>query len=251
MIGIIGGTGLENPDFLEDAKTITVRTPYGKTASPIRIGWVKGKKIAFVSRHGWKHQYAASQVPYKANVWALKKLGASEVFATTVCGSLRKNIKPGEFVIPSQLIDFAKFREQTFQRGIGLDDQTSFGEPFSKKMIQVLIETLKKLKFKYHANKTLITINGPHFSSRAESRMFQNWGADIINMTTATEAALFQELKIGYAVFGMVTDYDSWKQDRKPVTVQEIIRLVEKKKPDYLKVLHELILKVNDARIRP
>ena len=248
MIGIIGGTGLEKPGALKESKTKNVKTPYGKTAAPIRIGTLNGKKVALVSRHGFKHEFSPSVVPYQANVWAIKKLGITNVLATSTCGSLREKIKPGDLVVPNQVIDFTKYRLQTYKNGKGLDAHTSFGEPFSQVLNQALLQSLKELGYRHHANKTVVTIEGPRFSSRAESLMYRKLGADIINMTTSTEAILCRELGICYSVLAIPTDYDCWKTDREPVTAEEILKVMAKNSQRILNVLLKTVPKINSEK---
>jgi 5'-methylthioadenosine phosphorylase len=244
MIGIIGGSGLDKAELLKKSRTKKVKTPFGKTAAPIRIGVLNGKKIALVSRHGFKHEYSPSVVPYQANVWALKKLGVTNVLASSACGSLREKIKPGDFVVPNQLIDFTKYRYQTFKDGHGLDAHTSFGEPFSPILNRSLVQSLRELGYQHHTNKTIVTIEGPRFSSRAESWMFRKLGADIINMTTSTEAILCRELGLCYSVLAMATDYDSWKTNREPVTYEEILQIMTKNGGKALQVFLKTILRI-------
>jgi 5'-methylthioadenosine phosphorylase len=248
MIGIIGGTGLEKPEILKKNKTQTVNTPYGKPAAPIRIGVLNGKKVALVSRHGFHHEFSPSVIPYQANIWALKELGVTNVLATSTCGSLREKIHPSDFIVPNQVIDFTKYRLQTYKDGRGLDAHTSFGDPFSESLNQALLKSLKELKYRHHSNKTVVTIEGPRFASRAESFMYRKLGADIINMTTSTEAILCRELGICYSVLAIATDYDCWKTDREPVTDQEIIQVMAKNSQRVLKVLLQTIPKINSEK---
>lgn len=248
MIGIIGGTGLEKPEILKESELKTFSTPHGKPAAPIRIGLLNGKKVALVSRHGFEHEFSPSIVPYRANIWALKELGVTKVLAASACGSLREEIKPGDFVVPNQLIDFTKNRPHSFKHDKGLDAHTPFGEPFSHSINQCLLQSLQELGFRHHANKTVVTIEGPRFSSRAESNMFRQWGADIINMTTATEATLAKEMDLEYGIVAMATDYDNWKTDREPVTYEEVLEIMRQNSHNALQVFLKTIPKIENQK---
>ena len=227
MIGIIGGTGLENPDILKDSHDEDLTTPYGHTSSPIRIGYVGGVKVALLSRHGKQHTIPPSNVNNRANIWALNNIGCVAIIGTTACGSLRERIGRGALVIPNQLIDFTRRRDLTFFDTFepGKLKHTSLANPFNDELVGLLRESVRDEGFSYSANATLITIEGPRFSTGAESSMFRKWGADIINMSTAPEAILSAELGIPYATIALVTDYDCWKDDEDPVSVDEIMKV--------------------------
>lgn len=224
MIGIIGGSGLENPDILKESELVSLETPFGKTAAPIRIGNLRGKKVALVSRHGFSHEFSPSIVPYRAHIWALKELGVRQILAASACGSLREEIAPGDFVVPGHLIDFTKRRQNTFLDNAGLQAHTAFGDPFCNPLNEWLTQSIRELGFRFHPAKTVISIEGPRFSTRAESLMFRQWGADIINMTTATEAILAREAGLCYSTLAMATDYDSWKTSQSPVTYEDVLK---------------------------
>lgn len=245
MIGIIGGSGLEKPELLEETETKIVSTPFGAPAAPIRIGMLRGKKIALLSRHGFKHEFSPSIVPYQANIWALKELGVTRVLAASACGSLREEIAPGDFVVPAHLIDFTKRRSNTFLDNAGLNAHTPFGDPFCKAQNKLLAESLKELGFRHHSEKTVVTIEGPRFSTRAESQMFRQWGADIVNMTTATEAILAREAGLCYSVLAMATDYDSWKAEREPVTYEQVLKIMAQNADRALSAFLQTIPKIN------
>ncbi|MBU0635757.1 S-methyl-5'-thioadenosine phosphorylase [Candidatus Micrarchaeota archaeon] len=244
MIGIIGGSGLEKPDFLKESETKKVSTPFGKTAAPIQLGKVEGIPVALVSRHGFEHEYSPSIVPYQANIWALKELGVKHVLAASACGSLREEIKPSDFVIPTQFIDFTKRRKNTFLDDKGVQAHTPFADPFCAKQNKALLESIQELGLKGYENKTVVTIEGPRFSTRAESNMFRQWGADIINMTTATEASLAKEIGLCYSVLAMATDFDCWKTDHPPVTYEAVLKIMEQNARNALKVFQHAIPKI-------
>jgi 5'-methylthioadenosine phosphorylase len=243
-IGIIGGTGLDDPKILKDFKEIEVETPYGRPSSPLTIGTINGKRIIIISRHGRKHQFSPTFVNNRANIWALKQEGVEYIIATTACGSLREEIARGDFVIPDQFIDFTKYRKTTFfEENFDVTQHTPMGEPFSNKLRNILINTAKKLGLKVHERGTVVTIEGPRFSTRAESRMFRILGADIINMSTAPECILANELKIPYAVIAMSTDYDSWKEGEH-VKWEDIKNVLDKNTENVKKLLIEVIKEI-------
>ena len=225
-IAIIGGSGLEDPSILKDPETVNIETPYGDPSSSFRTGKIGGVDVAILSRHGRDHSIPPTQVNNRANLWAIQKLGCTHIIATTACGSLRNEIERGDMVILDQFIDFTRFRNITFFEKFadGKLYHTPMAEPFDKMLSLKLIETAEEQKFKYHAKGTVITIEGPRFSTRAESNMFRIWGADVINMSVAPECILANELEIPYAAIALSTDYDCWKIDEEPVTWEEVIK---------------------------
>ena len=243
-IGIIGGSGLDDPKILKNFKEIEVETPYGKPSSPLTTGTIDGKEVVIISRHGRKHQFSPTFVNNRANIWALKEQGVNYILATTACGSLREEIKRGDFVILDQFIDFTKYRKTTFfEENFDVTQHTPMAEPFSDKLRNILINTAKKLGLKVHERGTVVTIEGPRFSTRAESRMFRILGADIINMSTAPECILANELKIPYAVVAMSTDYDSWKEGEH-VKWEDIKNVLDKNTENVKKLLIEVIKEI-------
>jgi len=228
-IGIIGGSGLDNPDIMEDAKDIEADTPYGKPSSKLKSGKINGVEVVLIARHGRKHTIPPTQVNFRANIHALKGQGCTHILATTACGSLRNEIERGDFVVLDQFIDFTRHRKITFFEefppGGENAKHTSMEEPFSEELRKVLIETCKELGLKHHEKGTVITIEGPRFSTRAESRMFRLWGADVINMSVAPEAILANEAGIPYSAVAMATDYDSWYEGEEAVTWEEILKV--------------------------
>jgi 5'-methylthioadenosine phosphorylase len=224
VIGIIGGSGLDDPDILKDATPVKVDTPYGKPSSPLTRGRIEGIETILLARHGKNHQYSPTQVNYRANIHALKEMGATHILATTACGSLREEIQRGHFVIVDQFIDFTRFRKNTFFDSFEKEaTHTSMAEPFDANLRNTLYHTSVALGYPTHPSGTVVTIEGPRFSTRAESHMFRAWGADIVNMSIAPEAMLANEAGIPYAAVAMSTDYDCWKEDEAPVSWEEIL----------------------------
>ena len=226
-IAIIGGTGLENPHILQHPEIVNVETPYGNPSSSFRTGKIAGVDVAILSRHGRKHIIPPTQVNNRANLWAIKKLGCTHILATTACGSLREEIERGDMIILDQFIDFTRFREITFfeKFAAGKLNHTPMADPFNAELRELFIEKASELNLKCHRSGTVVTIEGPRFSTRAESNMFRLWGADVINMSTAPECILANELEIPYAAIALSTDYDCWKTDENPVTWEEVLKV--------------------------
>ena len=229
-IGIIGGSGLEDPKILKNAQGIDVETPYGPPSSPITMGAIEGVDVALLARHGRHHTITPTHVNCRANIWTLKHAGCTHIIATTAVGSLREEIKRGDLVIVDQFIDFTRFRKVTFFEEFepGNARHTAMPDPFSEDIRSVLIACAKELGLPFHDRGTVITCEGPRFATRAESRMFRVWGADIVNMSIAPEAALANEAGLPYGAVAMSTDYDSWKEDEEPVTWEMILVIFSK-----------------------
>ena len=227
IIGIIGGSGLDNPDILKDAKDEVIATLYGAPSSPLKHGTIDGVKVVLIARHGREHTITPSNVNYRANISALKGAGCTHILATTAVGSLREEIERGDLVIIDQFIDFTKQRKMTFHEKfeVGNPKHCPMATPFDKKLRTLLVKKSQELGFKFHQKGTVVTIEGPRFSTRAESRMFRALGADIINMSIATEAILANEADIPYAAIAMSTDYDCWKIEEEPVSWEAICKI--------------------------
>ncbi|MDP2370039.1 S-methyl-5'-thioadenosine phosphorylase [Rhodoferax sp.] len=224
-IGIIGGSGLDNPDILDKPVDRAVDTAWGPPSAALKCGQINGVDVVLLARHGREHTLAPSRVNYRANIQALKDAGCTHILATTAVGSLREEIKRGDLVIVDQFIDFTKQRAMSFHESFAPHQpvHTPMAEPFDAALRAILIETCMKHSFAFHRSGTVVTIEGPRFSTRAESKMFRAWGADIINMSIATEATLANEAGIPYAAVAMSTDYDCWKTDEEPVTWEAIL----------------------------
>ncbi|MDO8952325.1 MAG: S-methyl-5'-thioadenosine phosphorylase [Draconibacterium sp.] len=226
-IAIIGGSGFENPHILKNPGEIEVETPFGKPSSTFKTGNIGGVEVVLLSRHGRDHSIPPTRVNNRANLWSIKNLGCTHILATTACGSLREEIGRGDLIILDQFIDFTRHREITFHNEFekGVLNHTPMADPFDNNLRLKLIEKAEGLKLNYHPEGTVITIEGPRFSTRAESKMFRLWGADVINMSVAPECILANELKIPYAAIALSTDYDCWKTDEEPVTWEEVLKV--------------------------
>lgn len=244
-VGIIGGSGLDDPQILADEKEIEVTTVYGPASSPLTVGKIKGTPVVLLARHGRNHQHSPTEVNFRANIQALKDQGVTHIIATTACGSLREEIDRGHFVIIDQFIDFTRHRKITFFDSF--EDSTvhtAMADPFDAGLRKILYESAQALNLKTHNGGTVITIEGPRFSTRAESKMFRIWGADVINMSIAPEAILANEAKIPYAAVAMSTDYDCWKEDEAPVSWDEILDVFNKNSDNVKNLLINAIPKI-------
>jgi len=225
--GIIGGSGLENAAILKDCKEIECTTRWGHPSSALLAGTINNKEVILLLRHGRKHTIPPTQVNNRANIQALEDQGCKSIIATTACGSLRKEYGRGDITIADQFIDFTRSRELSFYTAFepGSMKHTAMADPFDKDMRKKLFRAAAVNNIPLHKKGTIITIEGPRFSTRAESKMFRAWGADLVNMSTAPEAILANELGIAYATIAMSTDYDSWHEDEAPVSWEEVIRI--------------------------
>ncbi len=219
-IGIIGGSGIH--EIFEEKERKVVHTPYGSPSDDIVIGEISGIEIAFLQRHGKGHKIPPHRINYRANIYALHSIGVEKIIGVSAVGSLKENIKPGDLAIVSQFIDFTKKREYTFYDGPKVV-HISMADPFSEDINNILYNRAMNLGYRIHRDVTYICIEGPRFSTRAESRMFRNF-ADIIGMTLVPEINLARELGICYSTLATVTDYDVWAE--KPVTAEEVIRVM-------------------------
>ena len=221
-VGVFGGSGFYA--FLDATETVDVDTPYGKPSAPPVIGDVGGRRVAFIPRHGLKHEFPPHRVPYRANVWAMKELGVTRVLGPNACGSLQPTVKPGDFVICDQLVDRTSDRPNTFYDGPETT-HISFADPYCPTMRDVAIERGRTLDIPLHDRGTVVVIEGPRFSSRAESAWFASAGWEVINMTQYPEAVLARELELCYANISLITDYDVGVEGVPPVTHEEVVRV--------------------------
>ncbi|MHA1270896.1 MAG: S-methyl-5'-thioadenosine phosphorylase [Candidatus Helarchaeota archaeon] len=270
-IGIIGGTGVYDPELLEDPKEIKVYTPYGSTSDLITVGVFKGRKIAFIPRHGKGHKIPPHMVPSRANLWALKEIGVSRVIGPGAVGSLRLGFDKGDFVITDQFIDRTRKRLDTFYNG-GQVCHMDVASPFCPELAQLFYEDAKKIGIKVHKGGTYVCIEGPRFSTRAESKMFRQWGGDIIGMTVYPEVVLARELEMCYCSIATITDYDVWAGEcsncgvveytekcpkcggsvkRYGVSIEEILAVMSKNAENLKKLLEVSIPKIPADRACP
>lgn len=227
VLGVIGGSGLYQMPALKNVSVQEIETPFGSPSSPIVVGELNQKPVAFLARHGMGHRYSPSEVNYRANIYALKQLGVERIVSISACGSLREDYEPGEIVVPDQLFDFTKDRKRSFFEK-GLVAHIGVAEPFCPVTGEMIQASVAEVGGKVHKGGAFITIEGPRFSTRAESNTFRAWGMSIIGMTTSPEAFLAREAQICYAVMAHVTDYDVWHISEEPVSVEMVIRILQK-----------------------
>jgi 5'-methylthioadenosine phosphorylase len=226
---------------LQDVEEIKINTPYGRTSDLVSIGTLKGRRIAFIGRHGRRHQIPPHLVPYRANLYALKKLGVKRVIAASAVGSLRVDYKPGDFVILDQFVDRTKWRGDTYYEGSQVC-HISMADPFCNELRSVFINSGKELGLTAHDTGTYVCIQGPRFSTRAESRLYKSWGMDVIGMTLFPEVALARELEMCYVSLAMVTDYDVWAE--KPVSSEEVLSTMSKNIENFKRLVTDTIPKI-------
>ena len=244
-IGIFGGTGIYDSGLLQDTKEISIDTPYGKPSDTITLGTFKDRKIAFMPRHGKKHTIPPHMINFKANIFAFKELGVKRIIAPSAVGSLKKEIAPGDFALPSQFLDFTKSRDGSFSEN-GRIIHISVAEPFCPELKDVILNTAKNQNLSIHMDCTYVCIEGPRFSTKAESKFFRSTGADIIGMTLVPECQLAREAQICYASISTVTDYDVWSD--KPVTAKKVLETLSKNVTTTKKLLTFLIGEIPKTR---
>ncbi|MEN6480715.1 MAG: S-methyl-5'-thioadenosine phosphorylase [Anaerolineaceae bacterium] len=244
-IAVIGGTGIYQMDSLKDVETIEMNTPYGAPSSAIVIGSIEDKRVAFLARHGIGHVLLPSEVNYRANIYALKMIGVKRIISITACGSLREDFAPGHIVIPDQIIDFTRNRKNTFF-GDGLVAHISSADPFCNTLSGYLYHAVSNLTSQVHRGGTFITIEGPRFSTKAESNLYRSWGITLIGMTASPEAFLAREAEMCYASMAHVTDYDSWHQSEETVSVEMVVRTLNQNKKIAQESIYHLIQELPD-----
>ena len=223
VLGVIGGSGLYAMGGLEHTETLEVETPFGQPSAPIVAGMLDGRRVAFLARHGLGHHISPTEVNYRANIYALKKIGVQKVVSISACGSLREDYAPGQIVIPDQIFDFTRSRERSFF-GEGLVVHIGVADPLCLDLSTQVMQAVQQAGAVVHMGGTFITIEGPRFSTRAESNVFRSWGMSIIGMTASPEAFLAREAELCYAVMAHVTDYDVWHVSEAPVSVEMVVR---------------------------
>jgi 5'-methylthioadenosine phosphorylase len=223
ILGVIGGSGLYAMSGLQAVESLDMDTPFGRPSAPVVVGTLAGKRVAFLARHGIGHHISPTEVNYRANIFALKKLGVKRVVSISACGSLREDYAPGQIVIPDQIFDFTRNRERSFF-GEGLVVHVGVADPLCSDLSEQVLAAARGAGASVHRGGTFITIEGPRFSTKAESNTFRAWGMSIIGMTASPEAFLAREAELCYAVMAHVTDYDVWHVSEEPVSVEIVIR---------------------------
>lgn len=240
-IGIIGGSGLYQIEGIEGVKEVAVKTPFGNPSDQFTTGILKGVEVVFLPRHGKGHRISPSEINFRANIFGMKKLGVNAIISVSACGSLKDELKPMDFVIPDQFVDRTnKARESSFFTG-GIVGHVAFADPVSPEVADILYQSAKKLKFPVHKGGTYLNMEGPQFSTKAESNLYRSWGMDIIGMTNMAEAKLAREAEISYATLAAVTDYDCWHPSHESVTVEMIINNLNNNVSNAKKILKAAI----------
>jgi 5'-methylthioadenosine phosphorylase len=219
---VIGGSGLYDIDGLKSVRRVQVRTPFGAPSDAITVGTLQGVAVAFLSRHGRGHRLNPSEINYRANIYALKSLGVTRVISVSAVGSMKESIRPGDIVMPDQFIDLTKRRTSTFFEG-GMVAHVAFGEPICGSLARNILSAGQQVGATLHRGGTYLCMEGPQFSTKAESRLYRQWGVDVIGMTNMPEAKLAREAELCYATMALVTDYDCWHETEEAVTVEAIL----------------------------
>lgn len=246
-IGVIGGSGLYQIEGLSDIKQVKLTTPFGEPSDIITIGTLQNVRVAFLPRHGQGHRISPSELPARANIYALKSLGVEHIISVSAVGSLEETIHPLDLVIPDQLIDRTKSRVNTFF-GQGLVAHVGFADPFCPTLARILNETAKTAEANVHDRGTCVVIEGPAFSTRAESFLYRSWGANIVGMTALPEAKLAREAEICYATLAFVTDYDCWHHSEETVTVEMVIANLQKSAQIAKNIVKKAVAQIPERR---
>jgi len=247
-IGIIGGSGLYKMDALKDVKEVHVDTPFGSPSDALILGTLDGTQVAFLARHGRNHTLLPSELPFRANIYAMKQLGVEYLISASAVGSLKEEAKPLDMVVPDQFIDRTKNRVSTFF-GEGIVAHIAFGDPVCQNLAGVLADAIASLNLpdvSLHRGGTYVCMEGPAFSTKAESHLYRSWGATVIGMTNLPEAKLAREAEIAYATLALVTDYDCWHSDHDSVTVEMVIANLQRNAVNAQKVIQETVRRLSE-----
>ena len=246
-VGIIGGSGLYNLKELDKVKNIQNDTPLGKPSSDFLTGEVHDIPLVFIPRHGIGHVLLPTEIPFRANIWGLKKLGVTHLISVGAVGSLKEEIIPGHIVFPDQFIDLTRHRTSTFF-GNGVVAHVQFGDPVCPKLCEKLVKAAQVVGATIHLGGTYICMEGPAFSSRAESLLYRSWGADVIGMTNAQEAKLAREAEMAFASIALATDYDCWHPDHDAVTVEQVSKIMAQNTLVAKEIIDEFAIKFPQHR---
>jgi 5'-methylthioadenosine phosphorylase len=243
QIGVIGGSGLYKMDALKNIEEIEIETPFGKPSDAFIVGNLEGTQVAFLPRHNRNHTLLPSELPFRANIYAMKKLGVEYIISASAVGSLKEEVKPLDMVVPNQFIDRTKNRISTFF-GEGIVAHIAFGDPICNNLAEILASAIASLNLPdvtLHRGGTYVCMEGPAFSTKAESHLYRSWDATVIGMTNLTEAKLAREAEIAYTTLALVTDYDCWHSDHDSVTVEMVIGNLQKNAVNAQKVIQETV----------
>jgi 5'-methylthioadenosine phosphorylase len=247
-IGIIGGSGLYKIEGIKNLKEIKVKTPFGEPSDKYRTGELEGCEVVFLPRHGGKHNISPSEINYRANIFGMKKLGVERIISVSACGSLKKELKPLDFVLPRQFVDRTNIGRQMSFFTAGIVAHVAFAEPVCNVLADALYKTAKGQGLSVHSKGTYLNMEGPAFSTKAESNLYRSWGMDIIGMTNIAEARLAREAEICYSTLAAVTDYDCWYESAESVTVEMIIDNLMKNADNAKLILRNVLSKIPKTR---
>jgi 5'-methylthioadenosine phosphorylase len=247
-IGIIGGSGLYKMNALKDVEEVQVDTPFGSPSDALILGTLEGSKVAFLARHGRHHHLMPSELPFRANIYAMKKLGVEYIISASAVGSLKEEVQPLDMVVPDQFIDRTKNRISTFF-GTGIVAHVGFGDPVCSQLAAILAEAIATLNLPnvtLHRGGTYVCMEGPAFSTKAESHLYRSWGGTVIGMTNLPEAKLAREAEIAYATLALATDYDCWHPEHDSVTVDMVIANLQANATNAQKVIQETVRRLHE-----
>jgi len=247
IVGVMGGSGLYQMEGLEEVQTVALKTPFGDPSDSFVVGRLEGVKVAFLPRHGKGHRIQPSSLNFRANIYGMKMLGVQSIIGVSAVGSMKESIHPGDMVIPNQFIDQTKGRPNTFFSD-GIVGHISFADPVCPVLSQVLFQAAKEIGFTAQKDGTYLCIEGPQFSTRAESRLYRSWGVDIVGMTNLPEAKLAREAEICYATIAFVTDYDCWDEEAGEVSVGEILRILAKSTKTAKSIIRHAVKQLPEKR---
>ena len=246
-IGVIGGSGLYNIEGLTDIEEVNLDTPFGAPSDTIVVGRLEGTGIAFLPRHGKGHRISPTEVPYRANIYALKSLGVEHIIGINAVGSFKQEVKPGDLIIPDQLIDRTRHRVSSFFQD-GIVAHVQFADPFCSVLSRILYDAAVEVKASVHQGGIYVAMEGPAFSTRAESRLYKSWGADVVGMTALPEAKLAREAEICYAIIAGITDYDSWREQSEPISIDIIINILRRNTDNIKQAIKLAVNRIPDKR---
>jgi len=246
-IGVIGGSGLYDIAGLTDIEEVDITTPFGKPSDTITVGKLEGVGVAFLPRHGKGHRISPTEIPVRANIYALKSLGVEHIIAVNAVGSFRAEIKPGDLIIPDQIIDRTRSRVNSFFEG-GVVVHIQFAHPFCSALSRIAYQAAREVKATVHQGGTYIAMEGPALSTQAESRLYRSWGASIIGMTAIPEAKLAREAEICYAIVAGITDYDSWQEESEPLEIGAIISILRQNTETLKEIVKLIVARIPEKR---
>ena len=246
-VGIIGGSGLYQMEGIQNLQEVSLETPFGAPSDAYLIGELEGWSVAFLPRHGRGHRILPSELPFRANIYGMKLLGVERIFSISAVGSMREDVRPGDLLVPDQFYDHTRRRVGTFF-GDGVVAHVALADPVCPELSRILVESAEALGYRVHRGGTYLCIEGPQFSTRAESHIYRQWGVDVIGMTNVPEVKLAREAEICYATLALVTDYDCWHEEEEDVTAERILAILHENVERAKKILREALTRLPQER---